>query len=100
MFSPLCCDTVSEWEWVDAATAALIHTLLKKHRVWICRLRKVGKNAYFFLPYLDCALLARWSGRQEKAVASGQCVLWFFKICLLYTSPSPRDRQKSRMPSS
>ena len=25
---------------------------------------------------------------------------WIFRICLLYTSPSPRDRQKSRMPSS
>ena len=24
----------------------------------------------------------------------------FFNDCLLYTSPSPRDRQKSRMPSS
>ena len=24
----------------------------------------------------------------------------FFWVCLLYTSPSPRDRQKSRMPSS
>jgi len=24
----------------------------------------------------------------------------FFKICLLYTSPSPRDRTRSRMPSS
>ena len=23
-----------------------------------------------------------------------------FKVCLLYTSPSPRDRQKARMPSS
>ena len=23
-----------------------------------------------------------------------------YKICLLYTSPSPRDRQKCRMPSS
>ena len=23
-----------------------------------------------------------------------------YKACLLYTSPSPRDRQKSRMPSS
>ena len=23
-----------------------------------------------------------------------------FEDCLLYTSPSPRDRQKSRMPSS
>ena len=27
-------------------------------------------------------------------------VLAFGLICLLYTSPSPRDRQKSRMPSS
>jgi hypothetical protein len=24
----------------------------------------------------------------------------WYKDCLLYTSPSPRDRQKSRMPSS
>ena len=24
----------------------------------------------------------------------------FYSTCLLYTSPSPRDRQKSRMPSS
>ena len=26
--------------------------------------------------------------------------LMLFVYCLLYTSPSPRDRQKSRMPSS
>ena len=26
--------------------------------------------------------------------------LRFIRTCLLYTSPSPRDRQKSRMPSS
>ena len=31
-------------------------------------------------------------GRLEIKVGSG--------ACLLYTSPSPRDRQKSRMPSS
>ena len=24
----------------------------------------------------------------------------WYSICLLYTSPSPRDRQRSRMPSS
>ena len=34
------------------------------------------------------------SNKREKVVVSG---LW---TCLLYTSPSPRDRQKSRMPSS
>ena len=26
--------------------------------------------------------------------------LWIVRICLLYTSPSPRDRTRSRMPSS
>ena len=30
---------------------------------------------------------------KETAIANA-------KLCLLYTSPSPRDRQKSRMPSS
>ena len=29
-----------------------------------------------------------------------KCILSVYKVCLLYTSPSPRDRQKSRMPSS
>ena len=28
------------------------------------------------------------------------CVQGMHRVCLLYTSPSPRDRQKSRMPSS
>ena len=30
----------------------------------------------------------------------GDGFIKLIKICLLYTSPSPRDRQKSRMPSS
>src|SRR5678810_383148 len=32
--------------------------------------------------------------------ASWRDYTWILYICLLYTSPSPRDRQKSRMPSS
>ena len=40
----------------------------------------------------------------EKTVLKGekydQKALTHADICLLYTSPSPRDRQKSRMPSS
>ena len=35
-------------------------------------------------------LLAKGGGETEKQIYR----------CLLYTSPSPRDRQKSRMPSS
>ena len=33
-------------------------------------------------------------------VAPGHCNKQFFKNCLLYTSPSPRDQRGSRMPSS
>ena len=39
---------------------------------------------------------AHQSGDHERLIH----LLGEFHICLLYTSPSPRDRQKSRMPSS
>ena len=34
------------------------------------------------------------------AAVAADAVKELRKVCLLYTSPSPRDRQKSRMPSS
>ena len=37
---------------------------------------------------------------EKMAVKSFALYLARLKGCLLYTSPSPRDRQKSRMPSS
>ena len=41
---------------------------------------------------------------KEATLAQGeqlrQPLELLLRICLLYTSPSPRDRQKSRMPSS
>ena len=41
------------------------------------------------------------AGLYERLVLEGfQSGLSWVTICLLYTSPSPRDRQKSRMPSS
>jgi general secretion pathway protein J len=41
------------------------------------------------------------SQQTESAMERLQQVqMTMLKICLLYTSPSPRDRQKSRMPSS
>ena len=32
--------------------------------------------------------------------ASGKSLVAYIGICLLYTSPSPRDKRQSRMPSS
>ena len=36
----------------------------------------------------------------DDIVGAKQFYIHKHQICLLYTSPSPRDRQKSRMPSS
>ena len=43
-----------------------------------------------------CTVVAQ-SGTTTVADTTADTLFW---ICLLYTSPSPRDRQKSRMPSS
>ena len=43
------------------------------------------------------------TGKSNKRFISGRSLKNLFSqiyVCLLYTSPSPRDRQKSRMPSS
>ena len=37
---------------------------------------------------------------EKRPVSTEQMEISLSQICLLYTSPSPRDRQKSRMPSS
>ena len=41
-------------------------------------------------------------GSKHLIELSNKCIEGFnsYLVCLLYTSPSPRDRQKSRMPSS
>ena len=48
----------------------------------------VGGDAYVDHPSFGTAIISR------LLEAEG------YKICLLYTSPSPRDRTRSRMPSS
>ena len=58
----------------------------------------------------DADLMQGVISRQLDAFARGDATTAFaqaspviqakFESCLLYTSPSPRDRQKSRMPSS
>ena len=53
--------------------------------------------------YGQLAALARFCAQQlqQRGVRTNDRVLlWGPNSCLLYTSPSPRDRQKSRMPSS
>ena len=49
---------------------------------------------WYAFSYIFAPFGARW------ALLLGIATAEYFRSCLLYTSPSPRDRQKSRMPSS
>ena len=53
-----------------------------------------GKPVYH---YMGCSTFSEYTVMPEIALAK---VREDAPFCLLYTSPSPRDRQKSRMPSS
>ena len=61
---------------------------------WMARARFLGAPDRLARLVSSSLYRAQWS----EAVALRQA----FQLhdCLLYTSPSPRDRQKSRMPSS
>ena len=50
------------------------------------------------IAYLKEAI--QWNSDDNFDRVSSMGMVMILRDCLLYTSPSPRDRQKSRMPSS
>ena len=69
---------------------------------YVCeKLQKSGYRAYIVggaVRDLVLGLAPKDFDIATEATPEQVCSL--FRSCLLYTSPSPRDRQKSRMPSS
>ena len=58
----------------------------------------LGNLTLFNVIDLYYLVILNWS--DYLAYLASKFHLYTHKACLLYTSPSPRDRQKSRMPSS
>ena len=59
-----------------------------------CKLLSMKINKYLFISIILIPGFLAAEDLKEKLQAD------LDPFCLLYTSPSPRDRQKSRMPSS
>ena len=59
-------------------------------------IRQPGLRRYVVIPLVINVLVL------SAAILYGvnQYEAWMAYVCLLYTSPSPRDRTRSRMPSS
>ena len=63
------------------------------------------ETSYNIAPGADISIIHQQDGRRVLDSRRWGLIPFWAKeggrgICLLYTSPSPRDREKSRMPSS
>ena len=63
---------------------------------------KFVHNALVFFAIFTMTITGAMANTLEKAKTTGKFTLAYREssICLLYTSPSPRDVEESRMPSS
>ena len=82
--------TKMEMQYMDAVIQ--INRRQRNNEVdWEQRRYELAKAALFVAPVL-------YHDREE--MTAEHIARYAVKICLLYTSPSPRDRTRSRMPSS
>ena len=92
----------------------------KTHAQSLKKFRNLNPNLSFYLfdkEKRDAYMKSSWQGEMISEIYFNSifgpmksdifryCLLYdlggyYFDICLLYTSPSPRDRTRSRMPSS
>src|SRR5665213_2727298 len=87
-------DTAERLQMSSGSLALAIRRITKPHRRWI---GTAGGSviAHIGPKSSGAGLAGTGSQNADRGVVGVQLV-----GCLLYTSPSPRDRQKSRMPSS
>ena len=81
----------------DKQLELIINADLNKENARVYKIQEAGRDYYYLIQNNKIYAL------DEKATAPRPLVLVDIttnKFCLLYTSPSPRDRTRSRMPSS
>ena len=85
-----------EWLVVDATNEVLGRLASK-----VAKLLR-GKYKPNFTPHVDCGDNVIVINAEKVRLTGNKMTdkVYYHYTCLLYTSPSPRDRTRSRMPSS
>ena len=64
----------------------------------------IGMELFTSRPAGDAMITTIWTGASSWTLTALPLFIWMgeilYRTCLLYTSPSPRDVSRSRMPSS
>ena len=84
-----------------ALLAAVLHAVfaaMQKGRIDPCVMRGAIDASYGLMALPFALLVVPWPQAHLWPIFAGAWAI--HTVCLLYTSPSPRDRTRSRMPSS
>ena len=84
----------------NAATAMLASDDFVGISFWVIAMGMAAATVFFFMERNTVAAGWKTSVTVAGLVTGVAFIHYMYMSCLLYTSPSPRDRQKSRMPSS
>ena len=92
----------TDWLERERAHQARADALTAEHRERAARGEKHPVWDFLFTYYsYKPAQLRRWHpGAGIEVEQAPERLTWRWYFCLLYTSPSPRDKRQSRMPSS
>ena len=74
-------------------------SVVTPYRTWVSEIMLQQTRVGAVIPYFE-RFMEELPDVSALAAVSEERLLKLWEGCLLYTSPSPRDRQKSRMPSS
>ena len=103
---PLAFQTASEHPDIDAYLSqratefANARHALERHRTAMIAQRKASVNAHVYAVGHKVRISTRVLRPSQAAEPNRKMAPLYLGPCLLYTSPSPRDRTRSRMPSS
>ena len=86
-----------EREWCQADHCPIEHTSKgKRCKMGMMHTRCIQAHMLEHHPKIECPVRCR----QQEQIRINNYEVALAESCLLYTSPSPRDRTRSRMPSS
>ena len=91
---------IKEIKFTDNAIKQINHLLSSKDKGSFFRIAIKGGGCSGFQYDFSFDNSAKDDDLQQDNILIDKTSADLLKGCLLYTSPSPRDRQKSRMPSS
>ena len=82
--------------WIDLVQNVCLGVFAADFVLHLALVEKPGRYLFSFTGLIDASAVLFFFVPQVRS----ELLLWVFKFCLLYTSPSPRDATLSRMPSS